>query len=226
MSAPDRGAVRDALRDVAASLAALERACDRHEVVELDGWAPLPTVAELAVQIAGVEPVAPTARYLLLDDTEHDLITSVLDDAASDGHQDHADAWRAGFAPRGEAIVHGLTDAGHLLALPPTDDARRWMTDRLHALAAAAHHGRVLGWAPRYFADRLAARIENEDLPAGEPGSVRVGADDLRVLLDAAEGAAGRSPQTDADRAWIDAIADVVDRVGTLAAHTWTDHGQ
>jgi hypothetical protein len=100
------------------------------------------------------------------------------------------------------------------------------MADRLRALTSAAHHGRVLGWAPRYFADRLAARIENEDLPTGEPGSGRVGAHDLRVFLDAAEGAAGLSPQTDTDRAWIDAAADVVDRVGTLAAHTWTDHGQ
>lgn len=218
--------MREALRDVAASLAALERACDRHEVVELDGWAPLPSVAELAAQIAGVAPVAPAARYLLLDDTEHDLITTVLDDAARGGHQDLADAWRAGVMPRGEAIVHGLTDAGHLLGLPPSDGARRWMVDQLRALAAAAHHGRVLGWAPRYFVDSLAARIETEDAPAGEPGSVRVGADDLRVLLDAAEGAAGRSPQTDADRAWIDAIADVVDRIGTLAAHTWTDTGQ
>jgi hypothetical protein len=69
-------------------------------------------------------------------------------------------------------------------------------------------------------------RRANADLSAGEPGFVRVGAEDLRVLLDAAEGAAGRPPQTDADRAWIAAIADVVDRIGTLVAYTWTDPGQ
>jgi hypothetical protein len=162
-------------------------------------------------------------RFVLLDDSERQIVGRVLQDAAREGHRALVDLWSAQILTPGEFVIHGLTDAGHLMALPPSATARRWMVDRLRGLAATAESGRVLGWAPRYFVDQLAFRIENETAPAGEPGSVRVGADDLRVLLDAAEGAAGRSPQTDADRAWLEAIADVVDRVGTLAAMTWTE---
>ena len=162
-------------------------------------------------------------RFVLLDDTEQQIVGRVLQDAAREGHRALVDLWSAQQVPAGEVLVHGLTDAGQLMALPPSAKARRWMVDRLRGLAATAEGGRVLGWAPRFYVDRLAERIENENAPAGAPGSVRVGADDLRVLLDAAVGAAGRSPQNAADRAWLDAIADVVDRVGTLAAMTWTD---
>lgn len=166
--------------------------------------------------------MSPAMRFVLLDDTEREIIGRVLQDAAREGHRDLVDLWAVQQVPAGEVLVHGLTDAGQLMALPPSAKARRWMVDRLRALAATAGGGRVLGWAPRFYVDRLAERIENENAPAGEPGSVRVGADDLRVLLDAAEGAAGRSPQNDADRVWLEAIADVVDRVGTLAAMSWT----
>lgn len=114
------------------------------------------------------------------------------------------------------------------MSTPDRTAARDALRD-LAALERACDRHQIIeldGWAPLPSVADLAARIENEDAPAGEPESVRVGADDLRVLLDAAEGAAGRSPQTDADRAWIAAITDVVDRIGTLAAHTRTDTGQ
>lgn len=163
-------------------------------------------------------------RFLLLDDTEHHLIGAVLDAAERDGHREQADLWRLQSVIRcDEFLVHGLADAGHLMALPSSTKLRGWMVARLRALAERVDHADgVMGWAPRFYVDSLARRIEDQDAPAGEPGSVRVSNDDLRVLLDAAESATARPPQNTADTAWHAAIADVVHRVGTVAAMVWT----
>jgi hypothetical protein len=159
-------------------------------------------------------------RYLLVDEDEEHLIHRILNDTT---HQDADEvaAWRRGSAIAG-AVVHGAADGGRLMALPADLAPRRWMVGQLQALAATADHaGRVDGWARRGAVEGLAERIP-DDRPDG-PGAVRVDIDDLRVLLDAAEGAASRSPQDDADRAWLDTIADVATRVGAHLANHWTE---
>lgn len=159
---------------------------------------------------------------LLLDDTERDLIRRVLADA-NDADRDLVALWQTSTTDPAPIVVHGLTDSGRLIALPPSTKACAWMVQNLDALVASTDNaGRVFGWAPRWYVEHLARRIERPDVPAGEAGSVRVGADDLRILLDAAESAAGRPPKDAADGEWIAAIADVVDRVGLLAAMVWT----
>jgi hypothetical protein len=166
-------------------------------------------------------------RFLLLDDTEHHVIGRVLEDAREDGDRVQADAWRVqSTIRRDEFVVHGLTDAGHLMALPSSMKLRTWMVGRLRALADTGDQaGRVMGWAPRFFVEQIAERIENENASAGEPGSVRVGQEDLRALLDATDAwASTLSPAIRKDeREEQEALRDVVDRVGTLAAMVWTE---
>lgn len=167
-------------------------------------------------------------RFLLLDDTEHHLIGRVLDDAQEDGARTEVAAWRVqSTIRRDEFVVHGLSDAGHLMALPPSAKLRAWMVARLRSLAEHADQaGRVMGWAPRFYVERLAERIEDERAAAGEPGSVRVGAEDLRALLDAAAAFAARPELNVDERAELDALADVVERIETLAAMVWTEPGR
>lgn len=164
-------------------------------------------------------------RFLLLDDTEHHLIERVIEDAHEDGDRVQADAWRLqSTIRRDEFVVHGLTDAGHLMALPSSMKLRTWMVRRLRALADTADHaGRVMGWAPRFYVEQIAERIENEKAPAGEPGSVRVGQEDLRALLDSALHEASSPADDPEDAASRDALAEVVERVGMLAAMVWTE---
>lgn len=167
-------------------------------------------------------------RFLLLDDTEHHVIGRVLEDAQEDGARAEVAAWRLqSTIRRDEFVVHGLSDAGHLMALPPSAKLRAWLVARLRALAEDADQaGRVMGWAPRFFVEQLAERIENERASAGEPGSVRVGAEDLRALLDAAAVTVARPELNPDERAELEALAAVVDRVGTLAAMVWTEPGR
>lgn len=161
------------------------------------------------------------ARYLLVDADEGHLIAGILADATSQ-HPEHCATWRNAWTDLSGAIVHGTAEGGRLMALPADLAPRRWMVEQLRALAATADRtGRVQGWARRGAVEALARRIP-ADHPEG-PRAIRVEVNDLRVLLDAAEGAAGRSPQDETDRAWLDAIAAAVNRIGGHLAACWTE---
>jgi hypothetical protein len=163
--------------------------------------------------------------FLVLDDVERDVLDDVLDHAEWSGDDAlMVKLWRLQAIDRDTMVVHGLADSGHLTGIPPMPKVRAWMVAKLDALAATADHaGRVQGWVPHWYVTGLARRIENDSAPAGERGSLRIGPEDLRTLIEAADATASR-PATGADeRAHRDQLAEVVERIGTLAAMLWSE---
>ncbi len=163
--------------------------------------------------------------FLVLDDVERDVLDDVLADAARSGDDAvMVQLWRMQAIDRGTMVVHGLADSGHLTGIPQMPKVRAWMVAKLDALAATADHaGRVNGWVPHWYVNGLARRIENDGAPAGERGSLRIGPDDLRTLIEAADVTASRPTLNVEERADLDQIAEVVERIGTLAATLWTE---